>query len=419
MFAAEKNCDGIMNEAEPLTIEQLEHTFEVFNRVSRELDISYRELEGKVEGMTRELAAARTARLQELAEKERLAHRLSSLVSALPGGVLIVNRQQHISVANPEAIELLGEPLLGEAWGEVIARCAVDAADDSQQELRLKNGKQVSIVNRLLDHSGDHVVLITDITDIHTLQQQLGRKKRLTAMGEMSARLAHQIRTPISSATLYLSQLARGELPQAERERIANRVSERLANMGSLVDSMLSFVRGGTSKRQTLLLNSVLRDFEAVVSPQVAIAGSRLSVPVVDDSLMIEGDRDALVGALCNLVINAIDISEQAVNVDVWVGALSHETLQIVVSDDGPGIAEDIIDRIFDPFFTTRAQGTGLGLAVVDMTIGSHGGEVVASNRPGGGARFLLTLPIAKHLTQTDANALAALPEAHAHEQSA
>ena len=82
-------------------------------------------------------------------------------------------------------------------------------------------------------------------------------------------------------------------------------------------------------------------------------------------------------------------------HIDIWAGALSREWLQIRVQDTGPGIPEDILPRLFDPFFTTRAQGTGLGLAVVAMTAASHGGEVRAQNRPGGGAVFYIDLPIA------------------------
>jgi two-component system sensor histidine kinase FlrB len=411
-----------MSEAESLTIEQLEQTFEIFNQVSQELDISYRELEGKVVGMTKELAAARTARLQELAEKERLADRLGSLVAALPGGVLIVNRQQRICDANPEAIELLGQPLIGEGWIDVVERCAGHCPEDSEQVLRLKSGKHISIVSRLLDRSGDHVVLITDVSDIHQLQVQLGRKKRLTAMGEMSARLAHQIRTPISSTTLYLSQLARQDLPAVERARIVGRVSEGLTTMGSLVDSMLTFVRGGSSTRKVLPLNSVFADFSAVVMPQVEMAGASLSLPVIDDTLWLEADRDALVGVLCNLVMNALELCTEPAHLDIWVGALNPQYLQISVRDNGPGIPDDIIERIFDPFFTTRAQGTGLGLAVVDMVIGSHGGEIAAANRATGGAEFLLTLPIAANYAQApgmSGEVLHASQEAYYHEQSA
>jgi two-component system sensor histidine kinase FlrB len=181
-------------------------------------------------------------------------------------------------------------------------------------------------------------------------------------------------------------------------------------------------VRGGSSAKQVILLNSVFADFAAVVMPQVEMAGATLLLPAIDDTLSLEGDRDALVGVLCNLVMNALELCTEPAALEIWVGALNAQYLQISVRDNGPGIAEDIIERIFDPFFTTRAQGTGLGLAVVDMVVGSHGGQITAANRPCGGAEFLLTLPIATAgapaLAAGDEDAFAT-QEVHYHEQSA
>lgn len=396
-----------MSQAEPLSASQLEQAFEVFNRVSHELDTSYRELESKVAGLTHELAAARSARLKELAEKERLAHRLSSLIAALPGGVLIVDSRQVIRDVNPEALELLGEPLIGQLWSDVLNR----AADHDQleyqslqqqhrlqqtKEIQLVNGKCISVVSRPLDQSGDAVVLVTDVSEIHQLQEQLGRKKRLTALGEMAARLAHQIRTPLSSTTLYLSQLGRQDLLADQRQKISAKVSERLIHMGHLVDSMLSFVRGESPAADMIHVNQVLKDFEATVLPQIEKSQSTLIIPDVDNTLSIVGDHEELTGALSNLAMNALEAAKGPVTLDVWVGALNNHWLQIRVRDNGPGISEDIIDRIFDPFFTTRSQGTGLGLAVVAMTVSNHGGEITVQNSSTGGAEFLINLPIAQ-----------------------
>ena len=382
-----------MSQAEPLSADQLGQAFDVFNRVSVELDNSYRELESQVAGLTRELAAVRSARLGELAEKERLAYRLSSLITVLPGGVLIVDAQELIRDVNPEAIELLGEPLIGQRWADVVARvCA--SGELTSRELALHNGRRISVVRRLLDKMGDHVVLITDISEIHKLQEQLGHKKRLVAMGEMAARLAHQIRTPLSSATLYLAQLGRRDIEADQRKKISDKVGERLNHMGSLVDSMLSFVRGETPVTELISMHAVMVGLEAIVQPHVQKHCSSISIPVLDRSLLILGDLNALVGALSNLVMNALEVVETPVSIDIWVGALSSEWLQIRVRDNGPGIDPGALDRVFDPFFTTRTRGTGLGLAVVSMTMSNHGGEISVENQTEGGAEFVINLPI-------------------------
>jgi two-component system sensor histidine kinase FlrB len=382
-----------MSQMETMSANELGQAFDAFNRVSHELDTSYRELESKVAGLTRELTSARSARLLELAEKERLAHRLSSLISVLPGGVLIVDASQSIRDANPEALELLGEPLIGLSWGEVLSRVAGIKKLNSR-ELELNNGRRISVVSRLLGRTGDHVVLITDVSEIHQLQEQLGHKRRLIAMGEMAARVAHQIRTPLSSATLYLAQLGRQDMAAQQRKKIALKVGDRLNQMGNLVDSMLSFVRGETPTTEVVSLREVMLNFESAILPQMEKSGSRVSIPCLDDTLMIRGDAEELVGCLSNLAMNALESSDGKVLLDLWVGALNSQSLQIKVRDNGPGISEEIMDRIFDPFFTTRALGTGLGLAVVAMTISDHGGEISVKNHQGGGAEFSITLPL-------------------------
>lgn len=389
---------AIAPEAPQDSARELEQAFAVFSRVSHELDTTYRELESKVAALTSELAGARSAKMAELAEKQRLAHRLSSLVAALPGGVIIIDAQAIVRDANPEAILLLGEPLLGESWRDIVLR-ASGKAELTSPELLLRNGKRYSVSARTLDTSGDQVVLITDVSQIHELQEQLGRKKRLTALGEMAARLAHQIRTPLSSTTLYLTQLGRDDLPATQRGQVVAKVSQRLDHMGNLLDSMLSFVRGAPPNVAYVSLADVLKSFSAVVTPQLSASGSTLTVPHVDKTLGLQGDCDALVGALSNLAMNALEVSQGKVHLELWVGALNEHWMQLRFRDDGPGIAADALERIFDPFFTTRAKGTGLGLAVVANTVSHHGGEITAQNRPSGGAEFIINLPIASPAT--------------------
>ena len=185
--------------------------------------------------------------------------------------------------------------------------------------------------------------------------------------------------------------MSRPDLPGAEREAIATKVVDRLTHMEALVESMLSFVRGGTPASERLLLNTVLGEFESTVGPQLAEKGSAVQVQSVDDSLALLGVRDELVGSLCNLAMNAQEAAGGAVNVAVSVVALNEQRMRITVRDDGPGIPPEVMDRVFDPFFTTRARGTGLGLAVVAKAIANHGGEIAVRNHPDGGAEFAIT----------------------------
>ena len=355
--------------------------------VYRELDTSYRELQDQVLGLRTELAVSHRARLRELEEKERLFERLSALLAVLPGGVLLLDAGDTVRDANPAALELLGQPLIGAAWRDVAER---------NPELGGETGcgRQFSVQRRALTGQGEAVVLITDTTERHELQQQLERRHRLAAMGEMAARLAHQMRTPLASTTLYLAQLARADLEAAQRERIAQRLGERLGHMEGLIESMLSFVRGKSPEQTLVTLREVLDTLQANVRPGLP-EHVRLTLTPVDDTLRLRACADDLVGALGNLVKNASELDRRPLHIDIWAGAVSARWLQLRVRDDGPGIAEAHLPRLFDPFFTTRAGGTGLGLAVVAMSVEHCGGRVRANNRAGGGAEFVLDLPLA------------------------
>src|SRR5262249_40898430 len=126
-----------------------------------------------------------------------------------------------------------------------------------------------------------------------------------------------------------------------------------------------------------------------LLRPEAAVRGVEI-VMQVDPSLpVLQGDPDRLTQALVNLVINAIQAIDGGGRVEVSARALAEEDLiTIAVRDTGPGIAQDKQSAIFDPFFTTKAEGTGLGLWIVQQIVTAHGGIVAASNPPGGGALF-------------------------------
>ncbi len=397
----------------PATTEQLEKVFETFNRVSEELDTSYRVLQVRVSTLTQELAEARSQRLQELAEKERLANRLALLMSELPGGVVVVDASGVITQANAAAETFFeqsgGEPwavraldskrsLLGKAWLLLISQATQDGgAGENATELLLDNGRRLSVSRQPLPDAHEELILLTDMTRLHDLQDTVSRDKRLSALGEMAARLAHQIRTPLSSALLYVSHLARPTATASERERVSAKVVDSLRHMEGLVNSMLTFVRGGPVVFEHIGLYSFVDELLALVEPLVNKAGGVLTVSVALGSadVAIKGDRDELIGAVLNLVNNAIDVADKSLCIDIKLNTAGG-LLQITVADNGPGVDADIRERIFDPFFTTRVKGTGLGLAVVAMTIRSHSGNIVLDTRADGATVFRLELPLLK-----------------------
>tara|TARA_R100000900_G_scaffold127863_3_gene103454 strand:+ start:324368 stop:325519 length:1152 start_codon:yes stop_codon:yes gene_type:complete len=376
-----------MQRASAQPSDHVEAAFRSLERVSRELDASYRSLETRVARLNEELAASRSARMRELAEKERLLERLSSLMAVLPGGVLLVDEAGIVRDINPQARVIYGDPLVGEPWAEVAERTPLPAPD--------RRERRVSVASRHLDSTGEQVVLVTDTTELHALQSQLGREQRLRALGEMAARMTHEIRTPLASVTLYLSQLRHPDAPASRRAEVCDKLTQRLAQMENLIDSVLGFVRGDDIPAVPVCLQDVLRQFEEIMQPRLASSAVTLSMTPLDRSLVVRGVLDDLVAVLCNLVGNALDAaSGQPLVVDVRVAAISPDWVEVRVSDDGPGIDPAIVERLFDPFFTTRARGVGLGLAVVDRVVTATGGEVHAVPGRTRGAEFVITLPL-------------------------
>lgn len=139
----------------------LEHTFALFNQMSTQLNASYSMLEARVTELKGQLALVSAQRMQELAEKERLANRLQSLLDLLPGGVIVIDGQGVVREANPVARSLLGRPLVGMLWREVIARNFAPREDDGH-EISLKDGRRLSIATRSLHAEPGQLVLLTD-----------------------------------------------------------------------------------------------------------------------------------------------------------------------------------------------------------------------------------------------------------------
>jgi two-component system sensor histidine kinase FlrB len=374
----------------------LETAFQMFNQVSSQLTLSYKELQGQVERLSGELAESRGERLRQLAEKERLAERLSKLLDALPAGVVLLDREERVSEFNPVARDLLGPMQSGDAWSGIRAR-AFMPGQEAAGELVIGDGRSVILTERRLDQTPGRIVLLQDVTEPRRLQARLERRERLSAMGEMAATLAHQIRTPLSSALLYVGHLARDDLSGAQREKFAGRLRERLQLMERQVNDMLAFSRGHGPQSELLNVSALLAASLQLVQPMAELRGSRLSLSDRSGGdVWLLGNPDALQGAFSNLIHNALEHGGNGVQVQVELARTTDGMVRIRFRDDGPGVPEDIRDQVFDPFFTTASDGTGLGLAVVQSVILAHRGRVELESGDCAGACFLIEVPLAE-----------------------
>nr|WP_315435244.1 ATP-binding protein [uncultured Pseudomonas sp.] len=389
-ISSASNIVGQPSSVEQASRQGLEQAFQLFNQMSSQLTDSYSLLEARVTELKGELAVVSAQRMQELAEKERLANRLQNLLDLLPGGVIVIDGHGLVREANPAAIDLLGSPLEGELWRHVIARCFAPREDDGH-EISLKNGRRLSISTRSLDAEPGQLVLLNDLTETRHLQDQLARHERLSSLGRMVASLAHQIRTPLSAALLYASHLTEQQLPVETQQRFAGRLKERLHELEHQVRDMLVFARGELPLTDRLTPGALMQSLQAAALTHVQDLPIRWQCDSHAGELLC--NRDTLVGALLNLIENAIQASAGEARLKVHCYTRGN-TLRLCVSDSGGGIEPTVLARLGEPFFTTKVTGTGLGLTVVKAVVRAHQGELTLRSRVGRGTCAQVSLPL-------------------------
>jgi nitrogen-specific signal transduction histidine kinase len=352
-------------------------------------------------------------------EKERAEHteRLSEEVTRnMPAGLLLVNATGIIASANPAAEQALGIRGLGfrrysEVLGEksdltkLLSECMAKGAIFRREQVEhtapggdvRRLGVTISPTRRANEKINGAICLLSDLTELATLQQQVQLQENLAALGELSAGIAHEFKNALATISGY-AQMICSETVQGEAFDYAQRILEQTQNVTHVVTELLKYARPLTISSEPVQLQSVVE--RAIGEASEALPGVR--VRLEGEFGNVTGDDGLLRHAVLNLVRNAAEACADMPNggkvlVRGEVAGNNDVALQrVTVFDNGPGIAESAMPKLFRPFFTTKANGTGLGLAVVQKIIVQHGGRVQAKNRPEGGAAFMFTLPITR-----------------------
>ncbi len=369
---------------------ELQRAFAVFNQVSAELTQAYDALQGKVASLTHELAVANGELLRQYQEKEALSEKLSSLLDALPAGVVLMDANAEVLAMNPAAATMFPLEIVGRHWGDV-------ARDYLEPTLTvgewLTGDRRVSMAESALPSTGGKILLVHDITAAHQMKTELDRNQRLVSMGEMAASLAHQLRTPLAAALLYTANLGQESIAEDSRQRFAEKASAQLRRLERLIQDVLLFARGESIGRDVIPAAELLHEAAQTVEPLMREHG--LHFLAVDDSqgAVFVGGRKAIFGALVNLLENAMQATPAGGEIR-FSGTHDGDLLRLAVKDSGPGVSREMQARIFEPFYTTKGQGTGLGLAIALGVARAHGGAITLNSEPGQGAEFVMELPL-------------------------
>src|SRR6266705_2875530 len=356
-------------------------------------------------------------------EKERaeLTERLSEEVTRnMPAGLLVVNATGIISSSNPAAEQVLGirglafrrysealaaspdlTKLIEEclSTGKIFRREEVEHLPPAGDTRHL--GVTISPIRRGEGKISGAICLLTDLTELAALQQRMRLKENLAALGELSAGIAHEFKNALATISGY-AQMIESESTEAEALDYAKRILEQTRNITHVVTEFLKYARPLEIPDENVALQTVV---ERVVA-EVGEALPQVRIWCEGTFEEAGGDEGLLRQALLNLARNAAEacaLSEGGGRVEVRGEVVYGEAMglqRISIADNGPGIPADVLPKLFRPFFTTKAKGTGLGLAVVQKIVVQHGGKVQVRNRPGGGAEFIVTLPLPRRVPE-------------------
>jgi len=378
--------------------------------------------------MTKRLRRAREEawRSQEAVERER--GRLAVILARLSTGVLAVDRELMVRIANEAAGQIMGVDLT-QATGSSLSQLAAGKERFSQfvaaLVVRFAAGREEWREQIELDGGSDHRVLMCACTPIGVEGAERGyvivfdditallQAQRDAAWGEVARRLAHEIKNPLTPIQLSAERMRRKFLANMNKEdadlleRSTDTIVQQVETMKQMVNAFSEYARAPDMKVTAFSLNELV----AEVVELYRLPDSRVQIRLdLDPQLgVIEADRGRVRQILNNLLVNAlealegydlrgktagsraiVDIStrlQQARNAE-WAHSV------VTVCDNGPGFPRELLGRVFDPYVTSKPRGTGLGLAIVKKIVEEHGGRIDAENRPEGGASVRVTLPL-------------------------
>jgi len=400
-------------------IHSLQKSFEGFNQATLHIQQAFASLEKKFDSLNLELDEKNQELLRTLSEKEEMKSYLQNILESLTNGVIVTNLEEEIQVLNHSS-EVFSGKLQDEVIGRHISVLFEDITSDEWMDIFLKKsfhkgvGSRLTYKDRIMEITGSFiksggktigtVFILRDITRIEKLESMAKRSEKFTALGEMAANIAHEIRNPLGSIELYASLLMK-ELKSVKDQNRISRIISSVKKMDNKISNLLLFTKNRNLILQKIPVHDFLNEIIGFCEPLIDQQKVSINTVYTDYEPWMEGDVEMLRQAFFNLILNAL----QALDEDG--GTLDFATtypcscqdlqtdeyyIEIKISDSGIGIPREILSRIFDPFFTTKEEGSGLGLAIVHNIIEMHRGYIHVESIERKGTVLHILLPLIK-----------------------
>lgn len=369
---------------------------------------TFHELVEKLKAKEREIE---TLRSRAEARADRAAALTEDILRSVPSGVLTIDpegRITSINAAGRSILEVEDEDVVGrraeEAFrgnplGEILAGWSHGSAVERGETAFGRAGGERKSLGYTLSalRDADRKVIgalftFADLTEVKRLEESVALKTRLTQLGETSAGIAHELRNPMAVLSGYVSIL-RKKAGVVEAAAVVDKMEAEIKVMDRIISDLLVFTRAEPLCPAGTAVASIVEESLAAASSRCEMSQVAVSRDIPADLPLVWGDPDRLRQVFANLLCNAVEAVQGRGRVEIEARAVSPREISISVSDTGPGVPAEIRDKVFLPFFTAKDRGTGMGLAMVQKIVVSHGGQVEIGDRPGGGAVFTVRLP--------------------------
>ncbi len=331
------------------------------------------------------------------------------LAESLKSGLITTNRSGEIVYYNSAALGILGDEL-SQAYqkplktilpinDKIFEDCQTTSSSESRHELCIETDKGGKILGiscfSITDDQGEGLgsgFLFKDITEIKARQKRLQLVDRLAALGEMAAGLAHEIRNPLASISGAAEFLEQGGFILPEGTRLMEIIRKETERLNKLTTTFLLYGRPEKKNLKEINVKEAVSSVLDLTRQRKKLVQADIELQIPDD-LFITADSHMFTQVLLNLMLNAFQALPDKDGKIRISGMSSDSEIYIEIEDNGVGIDKEHAAKIFHPFFTTRAEGTGLGLAVVHRIITELGGNIDMDSTPGEGTIFKLTFP--------------------------
>jgi PAS domain S-box-containing protein len=411
----------------------LEQGFAAFTQAAEKLQEGQKGLQLRVDELNLELEGKNRELERNLEEREKVKTYLSNIFESLPVGVFVTDLEGAITSVNRAGLEMIGagaEAVVGLSVNEVLEAelfspdgggptPEADAFDaDEPLTFHRADGETLRLQLSLTRMMGEgrplgYIVNAQNVTLLKQLEEQAERRNRFTAMGEMAATIAHEIRNPLGSIELFASLVKKG-LDDEEKLALMHHISSGIASMNHIISNVLEYTKPRPVNLRTLDLHRLLHEMGEFSRYMAEQNGVALEYDLGQGPVRVRGDEDLLRQVFHNLVLNAVQAMPEGgrVTFSSRLRTLTKarelarfgevpghdgaalDVLEVGVKDTGPGIPKEVQKKIFDPFFTTKARGTGLGLAIVHNIIEAHHATVDVVSGEGKGTEFIFMFPL-------------------------